>query len=94
MDSMERNPIMGREELEQILRDFATPIDFDALISDGVLEKQGSWYKILSMERLPSWAKAKIRQLKSSDQKGILVKFQKSTKRAEKMFKKYEADKK
>ena len=50
--------------------------------------------RILNMESLPSWAKAKIKQLRSSKQKGTLVKFQPSTKRAERMLRDYEARKK
>ena len=94
MNSQELGSIMSKEEFEQKLRDLATPIDFDSLIRDGILEKHGSWYKILSMERLPSWAKAQIKQLRSSNQKETLVKFQVSTKRAERMLRDYEARKK
>lgn len=43
----------------------AKPIDFETLIADGVLEKNGAWYKILDMDRLPDHATAKIREARS-----------------------------
>ena len=69
--------------LEQA-KSLAKPIDFDELISQGVLEKKGAWYKILLMDKLPRHAKDRITELKS----GGYVKFVKGTKRAERLVKK------
>lgn len=82
---------MTAEEWEEKVRELATPIDFDALIRNGVLEKHGAWYKILNMNELPPHAKAQIKTLKSGGKEGTLAKFQTSTKRAEKLLKDYEA---
>lgn len=95
MNSSQTGPMMSEKELEQLLRDAATPIDFDALIQDGALEKHGSsgWYKILNLEKLPRWVTAQAKQAKSN-KKGVFFKFPTSNKRAEKMLRDYETRKK
>lgn len=45
--------IPGRDELVEQARLLATPIAYDALIRDGVIEKRGSWYAIKDPERAP-----------------------------------------
>lgn len=62
----------------------ATPIDFDALIGQGVLgNKKGAWYPVLDMNRLPEHAKAQITALSDGD--GVKVKFSKKQKSAQKI---------
>ena len=85
---------MTAEEWEEKVRELATPIDFDALIRDGVLEKHGAWYKILGMNKLPSHAKAQMKALKAGSNKEVFAKFQTSTKRAQKLLDDYKARKK
>ncbi len=67
---------MSPEELARLTEMFATPIDFDELIAQGVLEKKGAWYVIKDMSRLPEHARRKIKQLKSPN----LVQFHKHKK--------------
>ncbi len=62
---------MTREEVLRLAKLHATPIDFDALIEQGVLEKKGAWYAILDMDRLPEHAKRRVKSLKTPN----LVKF-------------------
>ncbi len=81
---------MGRV---QPVTNLATPIDFDSLIREGVLEKRGAWYRILKMDRLPEYAKAQIRVFKTTKDKELLVKFRRSTRQAAKLLDKYEAHK-
>ena len=85
MDKKKRQPVISIEELEQRARELVTPIDFDALIRAGVLEKHRAWYKILKMDKLPAHAKAKIYKIKTDD-KGTLVQFRAPSKRLAKMF--------
>ena len=57
--------LMTKDEVLRLAKLHATPIDFDALIEQGVLEKKGAWYAILDMERLPEHAKRRVKSLKS-----------------------------
>ena len=66
--------MISAEEIKQRARELATPIDFDSLIKAGIMEKQGSWYKILKMDELPSYIEAKISSIRSS-RGTTLVKF-------------------
>ena len=47
------------------------PIDFDALVESGVLEKRRGWYKVNDLNQLPPHAKTQIRKSKSSSE-GLL----------------------
>jgi len=69
--------------LEQAKK-LATPIDFDALIAQGVLEKKGAWYKVPDWDKLPEHAEAKAYSIRT-DGTDILVKFSKATKAAQKI---------
>ena len=82
---------MTEQEWVHLVTNLATPIDFDVLAREGVLEKHGAWYKILSMDGLPEHAKAKIRVLKTTRKKEVLVKFRRLTRQAEKLLRDYEA---
>ncbi len=81
MSNDQKGGVMSKEEMLEKAKSLATPIDFEALISDGILEKKGAWYKILDMERLPDHAKDKITEFAS----GGMVKFSKATKSAQKL---------
>lgn len=86
-------PEMRADEFEQILREHATPIDFDGLIESGVIEKRGAWYKILNMADLPRHALKQAREAKQDKDGKPLLKFPSSTKKAEKMLREFEARK-
>lgn len=76
---------MKNEMLEQAKK-LATPIDFDTLIAQGVLEKKGAWYKVLDWDKLPEHAKEKVKAIEGGpDGKNTLVKFSKDTKTARKI---------
>lgn len=81
MSNDQKDGVMSKEEMLEKAKSLATPVDFEALISDGILEKKGTWYKILDMERLPDHAKGKITEFAS----GGMVKFSKATKSAQKL---------
>jgi len=80
----EYTPPLSREKLVEEIEKITTPIDFDLLIKDQVLEKVGTWYRIKDEGRLPDYAKAQIQTLKS----GGLVKFSKPSKTLEKLAQK------
>lgn len=73
------------EELRQLAKDRATPIDFDALIQGGIIEKKGAWYQINDWNALPKYAKAKISVIHSGEK--LLVKFHAPSKRLAKFLK-------
>lgn len=73
------NGIMTAEEVRQGIFEIAIPIDFDQLINDGVLVKEGAWYRVLDMNRLPKHASMKIKTIESGP-KGVRLKFYPVTK--------------
>jgi hypothetical protein len=86
--------IMDTEELQELLKEAVTPIDFEGLVQAGVLVKRGSWYAIRKFDDLPSHARRKIKSIRQTKNNEVLVKFQPISKRTEKLFKSYIAAKK
>lgn len=56
------------------LGDAAKPIDFEALIKAGIIEKDGDWYRVPDLSALPTYAARKIQKRKVT-KKGVSVKF-------------------
>jgi hypothetical protein len=71
------------KELRQTAAMLATPIDVDALISEGILRKRGAWYEIVDLVHLPEHARVKIRAVRPPN----LVKFRKPSKKLQKFLK-------
>jgi len=44
---MKDEQIITAEEWAENVRESLRPIDFDALLEAGILEKKGAWYKVL-----------------------------------------------
>lgn len=65
---------MTREEFEEHLRKLAEPIDFDSLQRRGLLLKQGAWFRVPNLHRLPDHAAFQIREMETSAD-GVRVKF-------------------
>ena len=63
-----------KEELWDALEDAATPIDFDKLIAEGLIQPDGAWYKVPHIRALPKHAARKISKVQTGP-KGIRVKF-------------------
>ena len=82
-----KQPIITEDELWQALEDAAKPIDFDALIAEGIIEKDGAWYKVPNMKALPQHASRKIKTIKTGP-KGIRVQFRAPTKGAARLLRK------
>jgi hypothetical protein len=79
-----QNNLITRQELIEKIESVATPIDFEALIAEGILEKKGARYKILDMTRLPQHAQDKIKEFSTDG----TVKFSKVTKSFKNLAKK------
>ena len=56
-------------------RQLETPIDFDRLVADGVLERKGAWWRVLDMHRLPDHAGLRINVIQTTGTGKALVKF-------------------
>jgi hypothetical protein len=81
MSTDRKSDVMSKEEMLKQAISLATPIDFEALVVEGILEKKGAGYKILDMKRLPDHAGDKIIGISSDG----TVKFSKATKFAQKL---------
>ncbi len=79
---------ISREEMIQIVKQLATPIDLDQLIEKGVLVKHGAWYEVRDWEQLPSNANRQVQEVKQTPNGKFLVKFHGGTKRAQQLYKK------
>lgn len=66
--------IPSPDEIRALREKLSKPIDFDALIEQGVLEKSGAWYVVKDMNKLPDYAQAQISGLQTH-KNGIKVKF-------------------
>jgi hypothetical protein len=79
---------MTVDEFEGLLKPLATPIDFDDLVSRGILKKAGRGkrsYLLLKPDTLPEHASAQISAFETT-KAGLVVTFKDSTKRAQKLL--------
>lgn len=68
-----------RDYLGKRIEEIATPIDLDALLETGILQKEGSWYRARDLRALADHARKKIIEIKEDGKAGILVKFESET---------------
>ena len=83
----EKSTVISLEDLKVKMEEVTIPIDFEALIESGILEKSRGWYKVNKFSELPPHAKAKIRKSKSSNE-GLFIQFRPPSKRLAKMLEK------
>ena len=88
MNKREDNTIINIKELKEKMKEAVVPIDFEALIKSGVLEKRRGWYKVINLKELPPHASAKISKAKSNNE-GLFVQFRTPSKRLSKMLEKF-----
>lgn len=73
---------MDRAELRKLLvesvRLLAAPIDFEALVRDGVLEPVGKGYRVLDFNRLPEQARKRMRSMTQRKDGSLIVQFSKA----------------
>ena len=77
-----------KQEMLDILKELATPIDYDDLIAKGVIEKSGAWYVVLKPNDLPHYAWRQATTMELNPHRCLKLKFKKSTKAAEALYKK------
>lgn len=79
---------IDKNELIRICKLLATPIDYEKLEKDGILEKKGAWYKVkVSKKKLPEYISRQAKAMMSN--KGdFLIKLPKSWKKAQQIYKK------
>ena len=82
-----KEPITQQEELE-IAKELVTPIDFDGLISQRVIEKSGAWFVVLKPQELPSHAWRQATAIKTTSKGGIKIKLRKLPKKFEAFYNK------
>lgn len=75
-----------KEQLIEILKQLATPIDFEQLEKDEIIEKKGGWYKIGDIQKLPEHASSQIQSMKTDGKGNFFVKFPTSWKKAQKSY--------
>lgn len=75
------------KQLQAEVNELARPVDFDELESQGILTKEGAWYRIHKMDELPKHASSKVTQF-AHDARGVKAKFSKAS-RFEKLAAKF-----
>lgn len=65
---------VSREELRQMIIDYAKPLELEALVESGVLKKVRAWYQILDRDRLPKRVADHITEIKQGKDGITLVK--------------------
>lgn len=84
------NGIPRSDELVEQARLLATPIDFESLIAEGIIEERGDWYAIKDPERLPAhaWKRGYALKTETGADSTVLVKFTSESERkaAERLY--------
>lgn len=78
--------ILSKQEIVALGRKLATPIDFEKLEKEGIIEKQGAWFKIKNLKAIPEHASRQIRSIKTDGKGNCFVQFPKSWKRAQQLY--------
>jgi hypothetical protein len=81
-----------REDLQKFVlscRLLAQPVDFAGLQKKGIITKAGARYIVHNLRDLPAHAREKIYEF-APHEKGVIVKFRKPSKRAEKLAERFE----
>jgi hypothetical protein len=79
--------IPTQKEVIELAKLLATPIDFEALEKTGVIERHGSWFKLLDLKALPEHALKQARAIKSDNKGNSYIQFPKSWKKAQQLYK-------
>ena len=87
MDEKELNDI--RKMVANRSHEASIPIDYEALISKGILKKVGKSYYVESINSLPKDLKSRVKSM-SKGRYGIKVTFSKETQSMKKLSKKFE----
>ncbi len=85
---MTKPQIPTREEMVALLKEHATPIDYEKLEADGVLQKKGAWYQVKDIRTLPEYIGGQVTAVKNDSKGNCFVKLPKSWKKAQQLYKK------
>lgn len=80
--------IPSKEEIINLAKQLATPIDFEQLEKDGIIDKKGAWYKVIDFKNLPEYASRQISGISIENKEILRVKFPKSWKKAQALYRK------
>lgn len=75
-----------KESLVTQAKLLATPVDYDKLIKEGFLEKDGAWFKV--KKELPKHVLAQVRSIKTNRKGDCLVKLPNSWNKAQQVYRK------
>jgi hypothetical protein len=80
---------LTREEIIEIARELATPIDFDELIAKGILiHRSAQWYEVINLGALPSHARHQASEAKQDHNGKVFFRFPSGWKQAQQFYKK------
>lgn len=81
------NEIPSKERFVRVLKELATPINFQNLTAKGILKKSGAWYVVQKPKELPSHAWRQAIALEFGPKGKLRIKLKKSTRQAEALYK-------
>lgn len=81
--------IFSKEEFIKKIIELCEDIDFESLERDGVIAKEGAWYRVHKWSLVPENARKRVTAM-SDDKKGFKVKFSKPTKKLQQLAAKFQ----
>jgi hypothetical protein len=78
--------ILSKNDLLELSKQLATPIDFNELEKKGIIEKKGSWFKVIRLNALPEHASRQVRNIKTDGKGNYYVQFPTSWKKAQQLY--------
>jgi hypothetical protein len=76
--------IPSQEEMIELARQAATPLDVEQLEQDGILEKKGAWYKV--KKPLPEHVSRQVKAVKTDGEGHSYIQLPKSWKKAQQLY--------
>ena len=77
--------IPSQEEMIELARQLAMPLDFKQLEKVGILEKKGAWYKV--KKPLPEHVSRQAKAMKTDGEGNSYIQLPKSWKKAQQLYK-------
>lgn len=75
-----------KNEIIELAKQLATPIDFEQLEKDGILEKKRAWFKVKDLKSLPEHVSRQVKSIKVDNQGNCLVQLPKSWTKSQKLY--------
>jgi hypothetical protein len=77
--------IPSQEEMIELARQAATPLDFEQLEQEGIIEKKGAWYKI--KKPLSGHVSRQVKAMKTDGERNSYIQLPQSWKKAQQLYK-------